>query len=117
MIAVQRAKQPKVSKDAKLVKPGLVFRSAKEYANYLGGGWWKSKRAHMLRKARFTCQQCSAFNVPLQVHHLHYRTLGREKDADLKVLCEQCHKDAHPDKNPLSTRLDQQLTARLVREQ
>jgi hypothetical protein len=31
----------------------------------------------------------------LQVHHLNYKRLGREKDRDLKVLCRRCHEFDH----------------------
>lgn len=32
--------------------------------------------------------------MPLQVHHLTYARLGKEKLSDLRVTCESCHKKA-----------------------
>lgn len=43
------------------------------------------------------CEECGATDVALHVHHLTYVNLGDEKDEDLKVLCEPCHKSKHPE--------------------
>ena len=36
----------------------------------------------------------------LDVHHLTYERLGREKDEDLRVLCRACHGDEHRQMGP-----------------
>jgi hypothetical protein len=57
--------------------------TASWYQRYLQGGWWQRK-----------CQVCGV-RQRLEVHHLHYRSLGREELGDLKVLCDACHDKAH----------------------
>jgi hypothetical protein len=32
---------------------------------------------------------------PLQTHHLSYARVGKERDDDLIVLCEECHARYH----------------------
>jgi hypothetical protein len=33
--------------------------------------------------------------MPVQVHHLTYENIGREKDEDLLAVCERCHRSFH----------------------
>ncbi len=84
---------------------GLSMASAEEYARYLDGKWWKTKRRQKLKSCKHTCQECGADDVPLQVHHLHYLTLGCERDADLQALCRTCHEFKHPDKVDLTDKV------------
>jgi DNA-directed RNA polymerase subunit M/transcription elongation factor TFIIS len=65
-----------------------------EYNNYLNTKWWKFKRIQKLKSVQFICEKCGS-NKKLNVHHLHYNTLYREKDIDLMVLCDNCHKLEH----------------------
>ena len=64
------------------------------YGEYLLSNWWKSKRKQKLASIGFRCENCHAVKN-LHVHHLHYRTLWREKDSDLQVLCTSCHQGKH----------------------
>lgn len=67
------------------------------YRRYLRSPAWKLRRAQALLSAQFHCERCvrpGLYDVKLQVHHKHYRSLGREQDADLEVLCEDCHERA-----------------------
>jgi len=34
------------------------------------------------------------------LHHLTYEGLGRELDEDLRLLCKDCHKEAHREPIP-----------------
>jgi len=49
------------------------------------------------------CELCG--NVrKLEVHHLNYGQLGRERLSNLKVLCKKCHMQEHsllPDEDQL----------------
>jgi hypothetical protein len=44
----------------------------------------------------------------LQVHHRHYKTLGREQPEDVEVLCPACHRvaDAEREKRSKEIRID-----------
>lgn len=75
---------------------GLSMPSKEAYRKYLQSKWWQSRRLQMLQTAHYACQDCGARDCVLHVHHLHYCSLGMEKNIDLKVLCEPCHKKKHP---------------------
>ena len=66
------------------------------YVEYLDSPeWWSIRRAAM-RRAQFRCEQEKPGDArhegPLDVHHLHYRTLGCEQLEDVQVLCRSCHR-------------------------
>ena len=56
---------------------------------------WAKLRVLML-KNHPVCIHCQEEKNGLQVHHLHYETIGNENpDIDLCVLCDACHKLIH----------------------
>jgi len=66
---------------------------------YYATDWWQQKSKE-IRAERGKCEICGS-TEKLQVHHLRYR-FYREKDNDLKVLCETCHiKGTHKHKDEL----------------
>lgn len=65
-----------------------------EYVKYLNSPAWKAFRKHALEHAGYRCQRCGKPRLPsrLQVHHVHYDSLGQERLTDVRVLCmEECH--------------------------
>lgn len=60
------------------------------YRAYLRSAEWAQKRAAAIARAGYRCQVC---NRPgrLEVHHRDYSVLGRESEADLLVMCQECH--------------------------
>lgn len=48
------------------------------------------------QRAAGCCEGCSA-RRPLELHHLHYETEGRETEHDLVAYCRECHRLAHVD--------------------
>ena len=64
-----------------------------EYVAYLKSKAWKQLRDRLV-SGTYRCQGCGKLKLPsqLQVHHLTYDNLGREKRGDLAVLCADCHK-------------------------
>ena len=67
---------------------------SERYRAVLASGGWRRRRAAAIRRAGRRCQRCGA-RGPLDVHHLTYRTLGRERPGDLLALCESCHGAVH----------------------
>lgn len=68
----------------------------RNYLEYLESPeWWTIRRAAM-RRANWRCEQekpgDQRHEGPLEVHHLHYRTLGCESLDDVQVLCRTCHR-------------------------
>lgn len=64
---------------------------SQEYNEYIKSLDWKRKRTGFIARAGYACQDCGAEDVTLQVHHLHYDTLGCETEKDVRVLCLICH--------------------------
>jgi hypothetical protein len=76
------------------------------YRQYLQSTAWQARRARRLNLAGGQCEyrpptvwykddyirgdRCTVTD-DLQVHHLHYETLGREADDDLMVVCNRHH--------------------------
>lgn len=66
-----------------------------DYRDYIESPEWFEK-AEALKCFRGWCQSCLQ-RTYLEVHHVHYRTLGNESPRDLVVLCAGCHARAHRD--------------------
>ena len=65
-----------------------------DYDKYLRSAKWRNISTAMKRYVDFTCQRCKTKFHPseLDVHHLNYDRLGRERPSDLQVLCRaKCH--------------------------
>ena len=65
------------------------------YQEYIYSPIWFDKRDCFLEFFN-VCQICE--KEPNQVHHLHYKTLGNEKQKDLMSVCFKCHKKIHNNK-------------------
>jgi 5-methylcytosine-specific restriction endonuclease McrA len=73
---------------------------------YLKTARWQRKRQAAFDHYGQECGRCGSTR-DLDVHHRHYRRLGREKMKDLEVLCSECHLAAHG----LPTTLDREFEA------
>lgn len=63
------------------------------YEEYIKSAEWKTKREERLKIDGYKCVICKS-ETNLQVHHLHYETLGNEDPLhDLVTVCNsQCHR-------------------------
>lgn len=84
---------------ATLDEPGQRF----VYRGYLASISWRRSPARRaaLARAAGRCEgeglgggRCHATHR-LHAHHLTYTRVGRERAADLRVLCADCHRRAH----------------------
>lgn len=66
------------------------------YDLYLRSAAWKVRATMMRDIAQHRCEDCGQ-PERLQIHHLTYKTLGRENPRDLIALCDRCHQEAHHD--------------------
>ena len=64
------------------------------YFKYLETPHWQQTRNRALRRAEFKCELCND-NGQLHVHHKTYENRGQERNADLIVLCSDCHSKFH----------------------
>jgi 5-methylcytosine-specific restriction endonuclease McrA len=85
---VPRAKPRKVSGSLK------VFKSKKVYQKYLESDHWKKVKIDYYRERERICSACGA-KRRIQLHHLTYKKVGRERPQDLVPLCQSCHKLVH----------------------
>lgn len=74
--------------------------SYNDYKSYIRSREWETKAVYAKRRAGWTCEKCgrryeSGELHKLHAHHLHYRTLYKERRQDIQVLCSDCHKQAH----------------------
>jgi len=61
-----------------------------DYYRYIKSPRWLGVKKRVINKRGWRCQLCGS-EEDIQVHHLSYGNIGKEKDEDLLVLCETCH--------------------------
>lgn len=77
-----------------------------DYKNYINSGSWKQKVAEKLKLANWKCQRCGASGIKLDVHHLHYETLGNEDlDTDVIAVCRKCHLEMELEKEKVKSKV------------
>ena len=64
------------------------------YKNYLKSNHWKEMKATIYARGHRKCAICGR-EYGLNVHHMTYKRLNKEKFIDLLVLCTVCHKKYH----------------------
>jgi hypothetical protein len=74
------------------------------YLEVLHSERWQQLKWRRIMRAEFACERCgrryhgrrvkTAMRY-FQLHHRHYRTVGRESLADVAVLCRLCHRLEH----------------------
>lgn len=68
------------------------------YSEKLRDPRWQNKRALILERDNFTCQDCGAKRAKLHVHHCLYRKEREPWEYEnevLRTLCEDCHDARH----------------------
>lgn len=84
--------------------PDVVNRlRSMPYPDYLKSDHWLRVRTAMLIAHGFHCQgsSCEGWESYLgeeqylHVHHINYKNRGNERFADLRLLCNTCHKKVH----------------------
>jgi 5-methylcytosine-specific restriction endonuclease McrA len=56
---------------------------------------WRKLRARRIASSSGKCEKCKKGSKKFELHHLHYDTLGEERDEDVELLCLSCHKEVH----------------------
>jgi len=65
--------------------------SFKRFEDYYDHWLWSHAKTNYARHRPMECFICGDTHV--EIHHLHYRTLGRERPDDLVALCEAHHRE------------------------
>lgn len=76
-------------------KPLFKNRASVNYLEYLHSPTWFAMRAKIFKSRGRRCESCGATKSSIQIHHLHYTTLGNERPKDVIILCFQCHEERH----------------------
>ena len=75
--------------------PNTLVKNKINYNQYITSKEWYNNPARLAVIQRDkVCKMCGSNNF-LQVHHITYTNLGNEKEEDLVLLCENCHKKVH----------------------
>ena len=69
-----------------------------KYHEYIVSPAWFARREAIFKNRGRQCERCGS-TEEIQVHHLNYKRVGRERDKDLEVLCRGCHENEHEGKN------------------
>ena len=70
------------------------------YAKYLRSSKWCKTRTKALLRDKHECRHCGS-KVQLEVHHITYKRIYKEKLKDLITLCKSCHMKEHARLNKL----------------
>lgn len=65
----------------------------RKYIKYLNSEQWKKKRIEFITKYK-KCEKCQS-TINLELHHKNYKSLFKEKEKDLALLCSKCHFEYH----------------------
>lgn len=64
------------------------------YREYLKTREWRFFRQQAFNHYGKKCNRCES-ELRLEVHHKHYRNLGKEELKDVEILCHSCHQSLH----------------------
>lgn len=79
--------------DASTISGRLRDLGYSTYADYLASDHWQNVRRRYRESDR--PQRCSCGAAGHSLHHLTYERLGRERLADLELVCDACHRRRH----------------------
>lgn len=69
-----------------------------QYKAALQSKHWKRLKSLHMHWNEFRCAKCNRYESeaggPLELHHLNYERLGRERPDDTVLLCPECHEKA-----------------------
>lgn len=90
------------TKNEKRVEEKLQRKNKRKYKNripqkykvYIESKWWEERKNRYYRTHKKQCCVCGS-KKHTQLHHLHYKNLGNEKDEDLIPMCVYHHELFH----------------------
>lgn len=74
-------------------EPANLFYAT--YSDYLRSEHWRKTRRRAVQRSGGMCKRCYAEDCRLEIHHLTYERIGRERESDLIALCASCHAKEH----------------------
>jgi len=74
-------------------------QSKMKYSDYLQSSHWQEYKKTYRKWHPYECSCCKTTEERLELHHLTYRNIGKEKFKDTIYLCPFCHQSLHRFKN------------------
>jgi 5-methylcytosine-specific restriction endonuclease McrA len=68
-------------------------RLTTEYLAWINSPQWQMFKLSIIAARGMKCEACGR-DGRVDLHHLHYRTLGAERPDDVRLLCYPCHQRA-----------------------
>ena len=90
----ERLEEKRNCENKKIVLANQLM-SAQEKKDHLKSEYWRLLKVNKLVQHGNYCEKCGKLNKHLDLHHLHYRTLGFESANDVVLLCRSCHTRQH----------------------
>ena len=72
-----------------------TYDQRQEKQVYMRSDTWNKLRKSVLKRDNYSCQGCNIEDVSLEVHHITYKRLYKERKSDLVSLCRNCHQEIH----------------------
>jgi hypothetical protein len=72
-----------------------VRHATETYNRYMMSAQWKRRCAAVRQRCELRCESCGGAAVE-HIHHVTYQRLGTELPEDLRGVCHDCHRQAHP---------------------
>ena len=70
------------------------------YDQHISSAEWKSLKHKIIEQRGNRCECCGQEGASLDLHHVHYRSLGNEQPEDVELLCSECHSKADEARRP-----------------
>jgi hypothetical protein len=75
------------------------------YKIYIRSEAWDKFRGSVIKARGRICEDCGTRVGEMNLHHVTYARLGRERPDDVQILCVPCHARRHPDNKAIQERL------------
>lgn len=69
----------------------MTGRHSIEYRRAIHSRHWYALKAARMLRTQWRCERCGRRHQRLELHHLTYARLGRERPTDVELLCPDCH--------------------------
>lgn len=69
----------------------FIEKHRPEYQSAIRSSHWKKLKALKLKLTGERCEGCGCRPMQPELHHRHYKTLGREQPGDVALVCMDCH--------------------------
>ena len=73
---------------------GARHSSRHDYNFHIASAEWQRFKCEVIKQRGNRCERCGQVSASLELHHLHYHSLGSEQPEDVELLCPKCHKGA-----------------------